>query len=378
MSKDQPTWPPAATAACVVLSVVSIAPFLVLPLFVQAVARDLRYGDAQIGIFSSVVGAGSMLSAIAAVLWIRKVAWRPAALASLALVAASQAACLVLNDAAAWFLGLQCLAGFAGGTLYSLALTALSDGPQAERGFSFSVAAQVAFQVAGLAGGPVLLTHAGLAGLLVAMVVLALLGIPAAAGLPDSHHRAIVAPPLRHLFRRRMALALGGCCLFYCNIGVYWTYIERIGNAAGHAPQDVANCLALGVALGLPAALVGAWLGNRAGRTAPLAASALLVVAAAALALGRPGLGQLAASVLAFNLAWNLALPYQYAAVNALDQSRRGVAVTPAFSAAGIAAGPAIAAAVVAPGDYAAVLGLTAAAALASALCFWRSLAPGS
>jgi MFS family permease len=167
-----------------------------------------------------------------------------------------------------------------------------------------------------------------------------------------------------------MCLALGGCFFFYFNVGVYWTYIELIGRAAGHDTQAVAGSIAVGVGCGLPGALLAAWLGERFGRVRPLALGAALVLASVLLLRGVPDIAHLAWSGVLYNFAWNYSLAYQYAAVNALDTSGRAVAVSPALAAAGIAAGPAVAALLVSGDDYTVVFWLTGAAAVASAVAF--------
>jgi len=301
------------------------------------------------------------------------IAWRLNA-ASLALATLLAANLVSLWDHAPLpFLAAQCIAGFAGGALYSLALTVLSDGPQPDRNFGYSVAAQVSYQVTGLLLGPTLLQALGINGLLLLILAGNVLGLACIAPLPGADPRGLPRSGGARLFTPAMLLALGGCFLFYFNVGVYWTYIELIGRAAGHGAQEVADSLALGVGLGLPGALLAAWWGERRGRVLPLALGALLIVVSAALVLHRPALAQLSASAVLYNLAWNLSLAYQYAAVNALDRSGRAVAVTPAFAAGGIALGPAVAALLLDGRDYAGVLWLCAGAALASFLCFWIS-----
>jgi predicted MFS family arabinose efflux permease len=367
-----PDLPLRTLAAAVALSALSIAPFLVLPQFVEGVVTDLHYSERQVGFFSAFIGVGSMLSALAAGVWVRRVPWHASARWALLAMLAANLVSLRFH-AMAPFLVAQCVAGFAGGALYSLALTILSDGRNPDRNFGFSVATQVGYQILGLLGGPSLLRAFGIDGLLCAMAAGSLLGLACVPALPAADRRGAQAAATARLWTGPMAYALAGCFLFYFNVGIYWTYIQLIGRAAGHDAQQVANALALGVGLGLPGALLAAWLGERGGRLLPLGSAAALVLLAVLLARGAPGLPALAASAVLYNFGWNFSLAYQYAAVHAIDRSGRGVAVSPAFAAAGIAAGPALAAWFVGAADYAAVVWLSGAAALASFASFWLS-----
>jgi MFS family permease len=356
-------------AAAVALSVIAVSPFLILPLFVEGVVADLHYTQSQVGFFSALVGLGSMISALAAGIWVRRVRWHATARLALAGLLVASAISLRFHERAPFLLAML-LAGLAGGALYSLALTVLSDGANPDRNFGFSVAGQVAFQVAGLLLGPSLLRWQGINGLLLVILAISAAGWLLVRPLPADGGASAAAAGDGSLLSLPMCLALGGCFLFYFNVGVYWTYIELIGRAAGHDAQAVANTIAVGVACGLPGALLAAWLGERFGRVLPLAIGAALVVAAVLLVRGAPGIAQLAWSGVLYNFAWNYSLAYQYAAVNALDTSGRAVAVSPALAAAGIAAGPAVAGFLVGGDDYTSVIWLTSAAAVASAAAF--------
>jgi len=363
---------PRTVAAAVLLSALSIAPFLILPQFVEGVVADLHYDSQEVGFFSAFIGVGSMAGALAAGLWVRRIPWRAGARWALLAMLAANLVALRWHAAIPFFLA-QFVAMFAGSALYSLSLTVLSDGRNPDRNFGYSVAAQVAYQIAGLLAGPSLLRIGGLDGLLLVMVAGSVLGQLCVAALPAAGGRGAPSREAGRLWTRPMAYALAGCLLFYFNVGIYWTYIQLIGRAAAIAPQQVANALAIGVGLGLPGALLAAWCGERLGRILPLGLATAVVVLALLLVQGAPDELQLAASAVLYNFGWNFSLAFQYAAVHSIDRSGRGVAISPAFAAAGIAVGPALAALFVREHDFAAVIGISIAAALASLVSFRQS-----
>jgi predicted MFS family arabinose efflux permease len=280
----------------------------------------------------------------------------------------------VLAGGFAAFATLQAIVGFFGGSLYSLSLTVLSDGRHPDRNFGLSLAAQVSFQVFGLLAGPAIARHGGIDALLWLFAGLCALGLVLVPMLPPHGRRAADAAAGARVLGVPILLALAGCFLFFFNVGCYWTYIELIGSAAGLSLGDLANGLALGVAFGIPGALLASWLGERRGRWLPIALSAAMTVVAATLLSGTLRLPAFVASTVLYNFAWNLSLAYQYSVVNAVDRSGRGVALAPAFHAAGGAAGPAVAALFVNEHDHGGVIWLVSASVLGSLACFSQAL----
>jgi len=361
-------------AAAVALSVIAMASFLVLPLLVDGAMQSLHYSDQQVGVLSSLVSVGVTVSAVVAGFWVRRVSWRLAASVALLGVLASAAVSMAFKNP--WpFLTAQCLGGFFGGSLYSLALTVLADGSRPDRSFGFSVAAQVAFQVAGLLAGPSLLRYRGIDAVLGLFAALAITGLALAAALPPHGRVPDATGPGRRLLTLPVAFALAGCFLFFFNVNCYWTYIGPIGTAAGLSERTIANDLAVGVAVGIAGALLASWWGERYGRARPIGISALLIVAAVLMLpyASRSSAYLLSAGI--YNFAWNLSLSYQYAAVNAVDDTGRGIAIAPAFHGGGAAAGPAVAAFLMRGSDYQVVYWLSSAAVLLSCGAFALSAA---
>ena len=366
---------PLTITAAVGLSVFGMASFLVIPMLVAGVIQSLHYSDQQVGLLSSLLSLGVMASAIAAGFWVRLLPWRLAARVSLLGMLASTAVAIQFHSP--WpFLASQCLIGFFGGSLYSLSLTVLADGRHPDRNFGFSVASQVAFQVAGLLVGPSLLRVGGINAVLGLFGIVSIVGLPLVTALPTRGRIPTeIGHAKRRLFTFPVLLALAGCFLFLFNVNCYWTYVEPIGVAAGLSEQAIANDLAIGVAVGIVGALLASWLGERYGRTRPIGVSACLIVVAVMMLPYATGSMAYLLSAAIYNFGWNLSLAYQYAAVNAVDGTGRGIAVAPAFHAGGGAAGPAVAALLMTANNYHVIYWLTSVAVLASFAAFAASAA---
>ena len=223
---------PTSLGAAIALTVIAMAAFLVLPLYVGAAAQHLALSQQQLGFFAAAVATGSAISSVAMMFLVRRLPWRPMAWAALVLMLAPMTMSLWVDSAAA-FMALQAVAALGGGSLYSLALTALADSRHPDRAFGFSVAAQVAFQVLGMLLLPGLVSRAGLDGVLLVFIAMELLGLLLVRTLPDTGkplppvvgRAAIVSLPA--------LLALAGCFCFFFNIGAVWAYLERMAVLAG-------------------------------------------------------------------------------------------------------------------------------------------------
>jgi len=179
--------------------------------------------------------------------------------------------------------------------------------------------------------------------------------------LPAGHGGLLSAPVL---------LALAGCFFFYVNINCYWTYIERIGIVAGLSLDAISNTLAFSSIASMAAIALAAWLGDRVGSMLPIAAGAAATIIAVLMLAGTLHLAAYAISAIIYGNAWNLSMTYQYSTVNAVDSSRRGVALAPAFHNAGGAAGPAVAALFVTQNDHGSVIWIVSVSVLVSLACF--------
>lgn len=359
----------AGVVAGVTLSVVSIATFLLLPQFIEAVVSDLGYSERAAGLLSAVLNVGSTGASVLASVWIRRSSWQRLASWALAGMLAAYGASMASHAIVA-FIALEGVIGFCGGSVYSLALTVLSDTRHPDRYFAYAVGAQTVYQIVGLVAGPFLIHHGGANAFLTSFAALAALGLAFVRRIPAHGRVARDAPRPAGLLSLPVGFALAGCFLFNANVGAYWTYIERIGTLAGLGLSEVSNALAFTTATSMAGSFIAVWLGARRGYLAPIAASAAAVVVAIVLLMGSFGLAAFIVSGAVYGIAWNVSLTYQYSLVNRVDQSRRGVALTPALHWAGAAAGPALAALVVTQTDHSGVLWLANLSVLASLACF--------
>lgn len=332
-----------AISAAVVLSVVGVSGFLILPVLLDTIAKHFGFSESEVGYYAALTGAMAAVASLAAVVWVRRVNWRSAALVSLLLMGLGTGLATVADSFVTLTLAMMVTA-LGGGAAYSLALTILSDDPRAEQVFGYSVAAQVTFQVAGLLIFPWLSRNFGFTGVLYSLIILILLALLASRLLPERGLDKEDKKISHAIFSPAPLLALLGCFFFFVNVGGYWSYIGLMGTDAGLSEETVSNLLALGVSVGVLGALLASWSGERFGIVTPLVFCALGTIVSILVLSGGFSSSQFLASTATYNLVWNLSLTFQYAVVARVDNTGSSVAAAPSFHAAGGAAGPGIAA----------------------------------
>lgn len=356
-------------ATVVSLNVVGVATFDVMPTMVEGAQQSLRFTAGEVGSLSALIMGGSAVGSMIAKYWVRRLIWPTAARAALYGIVAANGLSIFFHGRGIFFF-LQFAVGFFSGSLYSLTLTTLSDGEQPDRDFGIVIAAQVAFQAIGLYAGPGLLRLGGIDALLAAFVAISAAGLLIAGRVPLRGRDVPAYVPFKTLLRPGTLIALVGCTFYMLSAGCYWTYIALIGEDAGFDEERIARSLVIGVFAGFVGALAAAWCGTRLPRNALLTAGTIMVVMAVGLIQGHISLLAFIVSCCLFNFSWNFSVAYQYAAVNAVDASGRGVALAPAFHNVGASIGPAVAALFVTPHTYGSVSALTAGGAMLSVLCF--------
>ncbi|MEM8661633.1 MAG: hypothetical protein AAGF35_12175, partial [Pseudomonadota bacterium] len=175
--------------------------------------------------------------------------------------------------------------------------------------------------------------------------------------------------PVRQLGLPVLLALAAGFFLFF-NVGAVWTYVERMGALAQWETQDIGTGLAVGVAFGIPGALLASWFGNRMGRVLPLTIGATGTIVALFVLGTEFTIISFTLAMALYNFVWNFSLAFQYAAVNAVDDSGRAVAAAPAFHGVGAAVGPATVALFVTETDLQVVNIMAAIATVLSLLLF--------
>lgn len=358
-----------AVISCIILNVIGISAFLILPLLIGAAANSLHFNEQELGFMGSAIMAFAALSSIFSIFWIRRVNWKSAAFAALLLMCFTNVFALFVEHKT-FFVILIALSSFGGGSLYAIALTALSDSVHADRYFGYSIAAQVTFQVVSLMMLPLWIEQFGIHALLIIFIIIDIIGLVLLRWLPNSGIEIGTTNISKVILKPTVLFALLGCFMFFFNVGVFWTYIERIGSSTGFSGEHVGISLSIGAFFGIPGALLAAWMRDRFGRIFPLTLGTIFTIIAVYVLLADMSITGYTIALALYNFAWNFSITFQYALVNAVDTTGRSIAASPAFHALGGATGPAIAAWYVTADNFNAVNILSISAVIISLLFF--------
>jgi len=293
------------------------------------------------------------LASVTAVIWLRKVDLRLAAIVSIGFGIAGNLLTTGANDYSELVL-LRFLTGFLGsGVLYSLTLGLIGQVNHPERVIAIAIVLQVTSLAVGIPAVPLLMEKWGLPGVTVGLALVFLTGLLLVGKIPkrlqDRKGLEASAGGINYL----PVAFLGSLIIFCVGLGSVWAFLERIGSAAGFESTNIGLALGVSGLIGGLGALVAAIIGTRFGRLLPTATALGLAIFACVMLATRTEWYSYVGAAALFNFAWNLATPYLMGAIAATDHSGRFMVLIPAAQAGGYAIGPALTGIIIVGGSYA-------------------------
>lgn len=361
---------PGAVAAAVVLTAFSGATLVVAPVIVGALVTGYGYSVPQAGLLIAIELGAMSLATLPALWWVSRLDWHRVLYAALAVLVAGNAACAYAHSFA--MLGaLRTVTGLAGGSVMVICLALIARTRETERNFGWWTVGQLLVGAAGLAILPRVLPSSGLSGYFVALSIvyaaclLLVPRMPRGTGLASGD--AVLASAGSG--RPGDLMALAGVLVFYVALSAVWTYIERIGAAAGIAPTTIGDDLTFASVCGIAGCLAATALGARLGQVRPLGLGYALLAGSTAALVGTVAATRYAAAAAVFKFSWTFTLPYILAVVAARDTNGRLIALANLMIGSGLALGPAMVAWLMGPTpSYSTALALGIVGAIASLL----------
>jgi predicted MFS family arabinose efflux permease len=164
---------------------------------------------------------------------------------------------------------------------------------------------------------------------------------------------------------RAMACALA-IVIWHCGIGAYWVFSNDFGRALGINGVLTGQALAIGMACGIPGALLPALLPRRIAQGGLFGAGMALQLASIVTMHLASGWPTYAAAVIAWNFSWNFSIPYILSLFAITDRDNRLIRLSPAAQGLGLAIGPAVGGTLVADQGLSAVLAFYALTVIAA------------
>lgn len=308
----------------------------------------------EAGWVAAVGFAGSALGAMVVGLRIQHLDPRNLAVLGLVTLAAFDAAAMFASQVPVWlFVTLRFLSGIGGAVVYAAVMTHIAATNAPERGYGIFMGFQFGISALGLYGLPLVLPHTGVAGMYFFLATAAVLSLLLRKSV--MHRESVVADAAIefHMLIKPAAIfvMLGIGCYEIANF-MYFTYADRIGISLGLPDYRVGEILGFASLLGVPAAMLVVWLGDRFGQLLPLLFAMLVAIVSLAWLLEPAGTMTYIVSMGALGFAWAFGLPFFYAFEARLDPGGSVVVVGGFFTACGAFIGPAFAANLVESGGY--------------------------
>ena len=350
------------------------AAIILMPMIVGGLIDSYGFTEQQAGNVASLEGLGIVVASVVASIWIRKVSWVRALVVSCLLYAILNAVSANI-DSYSTLLIMRFLTGLAGGNVFAVTVAALGDNKEPDRAFGLAQAVQGVLMLAAFAAAPYLL-QAWDAGALYYMLavgavvmMVALVRFPAH-GVDRTASAGQDAQGVRQTFL--IWLGLVASVVFFINVFGFWTFVERIGNAAELPANTIGLALGASQIMAIIGALVAAVMSDRYGRYLPLLMVLIGQCAVLFALLGQFGTVTYFVSTGMFQALFIVAVSYQMGAIAKLDVKGRYLVMMTAAQGLGAAFGPAVAAGLIGEGnDYSGIMQMAAGCCFISTLVFF-------
>lgn len=341
-----------------ILGSVAILPILILPILVGALVDYADFSEAEAGWAASVGFAGAALGAIVVGLRIQHFNPRVLAVNGLLALAVFDAASVFVHQLPVWlFLIFRFISGIGGAIAYASVMTSIAASNKRERGYGVFMAFQFGISAVLLYGLPLVLSDIGVVGIFLFMALAAVLSLVLTSSVIHRVTNVVDAAIEIHMLMKPAAiLALFGIGFYETANFMYYAYADRIGVSFALPDYRIGEILGFASLLGIPAALLVIWIGDRFGQLRPLMFAFGLSACALTSLLFPNGASTYIISMSVLGFAWSFGLAYFYAMEARLDPGGSVVVMAGFFTAGGSVAGSAIAASLVTPDGYASVL----------------------
>lgn len=343
---------PCSVAAAIGCFAIAVLVFMIMPIYVGALADSYGFNSQQLGWLTSTELSGQVVAILLALYWIRRLSWRVIVAWSALVLMVCNLLSIYADGAYVLLLLIRGLAGFAVGCILAIGCSLLGDTAQADRNFGLLIGAEVFLQVIMFALLPRYIAVYGVDAIYSVLAASAVIALLLSALIPDQGGKHDLEHGGGKGKLRLPALGLFATALFFAGIMLVWSFIERLGIARGFGSAEIGEALSISGAVSLLGALLAAVLADRLGRVLPMLAGVVgILLSYWVLATQHSYLGFVfAVSLMA--VFWNFWVPYQMGAVAAVDLGGHYTVLIPFAQSLGVAVGPAAAGRILTGDDF--------------------------
>jgi predicted MFS family arabinose efflux permease len=356
MNKNRRTFDDKLSTTFLISTVYPLGPaaIILMPMLVGGVIDDFGFSEQQAGYIAALESMGLVVASLVAALWIRKISWTTMLFIGFASTALLNIVSANLSDFVPLLIT-RFAAGVTGGTVFALTVAALGDNKQPDQAFGIAQVVQGAMMFGAFAAAPAILQHWTVSGLYYMLAVVSILMIASLWRYPSAGASREVDTGNGgegESYTGLIWIGLIASFLFFSNIFGFWTYIERVGQAAGLSTETIGWALGLSQFAAIIGAGAAAFAADRFGRTLPLLLALVGITTTLWLLVGQFGSIVYYIGAGLFQALFVMANSYQLGVIAKIDIKGHFLVLVTGFQGLGAAVGPAVAASLINNGDY--------------------------
>ena len=330
--------------------------FLLMPVYLGALADSYGFDYKQVGWLASLELLGQAMSACSAMFWVRKVSWRKVIALSGMLLIVVNLLSIYVGGSYPWLLLVRWVSGVAVGCVLSVGCTALGDTLRVDRNFAFLIAVEMLVQSMLFACLPAYISAHGVKVFYLVLAVSAVIILLMAFFIASNGSEDNQGTGGRVSNLRLASISLAATILFFIGIMMVFSFVERLGVFRGLSAEDIGLALSISTFFSITGALAASVLGDHLGRLLPMVIALFgLVLAIGVLLMPLAFWGYFTGLSLML-VCWNFWVPYQMSTVAIIDPSGRYVVLIPMAQSLGVSVAPALAGQILGHSNYVGVL----------------------
>ena len=340
------------------LALVATAGFFyvnIMAAIVDGLVTGLGFSNPQAGMVGAANIYGASVGSFIAVLLVRRIAWRPALFALLALLLLIDLSSTVLRDATV-LTAVRALHGLVGGMAVGVTYSVMARTRSPDRAFGMLLLVQFGLGGGGVMFLPTLVPEYGARILFLSLAALTAVALVALATIPrfddarpvDAQARATLSP----MARGTAVLVLLALFLFQGGNMALGAFIIRLGEHFHLGRDFIGQALGWATWIGAAGAGLVIFMGARFGRLRPLLVAMLLTLAGTAGFFWSGSQPVFFIANIGTAITWSFVVPYLFGMLSRLDTSGRLATLGGFVSKLGLASGPMLAGRLLADDDF--------------------------